>query len=30
MPTLIVGLIVLAIVVLALRSTIRQSKSGGC
>ncbi|HJC13242.1 MAG TPA: FeoB-associated Cys-rich membrane protein [Candidatus Agathobaculum intestinigallinarum] len=30
MTTLIVGLIVLAIVVLALRSTIRQSKSGGC
>ena len=30
MPTLIVGLIVLAIVVLALRSTFRQSKSGGC
>ena len=29
MTTLIVGLIVLAIVVLALRSTIRQSKSGG-
>ena len=30
MTTLIVGLIVLAIVVLALRSTIHQSKSGGC
>ena len=30
MTTLIVGLIVLAIVVLALRSSIRQSKSGGC
>ena len=30
MTTLIVGLIVLAIVVLALRATIRQSKSGGC
>ena len=30
MATLIVGLIVLAVIVLALRSTIRQSKSGGC
>ncbi len=30
MPTLIVGLIVLAVVVLALRSTIRQSTAGGC
>lgn len=30
MTTLIVGLIVLAIIVFALRATIRQSKSGGC
>ena len=30
MTTLIVGLIVLAVIVLALRATIQQSKSGGC
>ncbi|MDO5142007.1 MAG: FeoB-associated Cys-rich membrane protein [Eubacteriales bacterium] len=30
MATLLVGLLVLAVIVLALRATIRQSKSGGC